>query len=680
MLTVLCALAPIPARATPKAAEPPLPIQIKAAVEPLLLDARKTISAAYARVESVKKKSSELAGISKALQEKERASSLSFEQSNKEHGAALTALYGAKVSGLTTTAILNLNTKLAEQVQAFREQVLNSTSPNFISGNTPSGRRGAMSQIILSEKEYVGQVATLLKSTSAWMANLKSELQNLSNQGDDRSLQFGFGHYLTISQLRLEARRSQLMKVSAFFNGKNIEGATQQPKFECSSGTSAPFRSFSGDLEVVEQWAATPRTYTSTDPNAFPWVRVMNEGALLAYDGDNKTGQAGYTKTWASCVNSKSNNMQILTADINRALQRGEKELAINLDLQRAQLDFEKTVLEAQASVVAHRRLQLGLILKSTALQATADSLISHPDAWRKTIQAHSKNLNDVAVTFPGLLSAAVALLDEAQKEMSALSGLQNWKEIQSRLALTASNIEIIRKDGLERFISQLESAEESLGVMGSGIADAEILLTEALSIYEAASRAKVDFLARESTRAPQLITAAQARVESALQTLSNARASVATSLNNSKLFQESRDELDNSMRLFYATFGMSRLNPIYTKLVNELLQQASGNRAVIREKAKVEQHLKQTLTSFSGISMIPEPAATCRSDDSTCKKTKSIKIKAASAKALLKTQRAVAGDIPNLVTSLSREVAGISLSELVAKIENTYSVISSLK
>jgi hypothetical protein len=603
-----------------------------------------------------------------------------FQQSEEGRSTALKAFYGTKVHSLTTSAILNLSTKLRDQVQAFRDQAINSSSTSFISGDPLLGRRRAMAQIVLSEKAYLGQVTNILKATSTWLTSLQSELKTVSGQRDPQSITFGFSHYLTTAQQRLDARRTQLLKASAFFNGKNPDGSTAEPKFECSGTSSSSFRSFTGDLAIVEQWSVAPRLYTSTDPNAVTWLRLMNEAAIIAYNGDAPAGQIGYIKSWSNCINSKTRNIQILTNDITRALQRGELELAKTFDLQRSQLDFEKIVLDAQLAVVTHRRDQFLSILNSAGAQGTADSLTAFPDAWRRTITAHVKNLNEVAETFPGLFAAAIALLDEAQTEMSALSSLQDWKEIQSRLALVAGNIEIIKKDGFDRLISQLESADESLGVMGAGVADGDILLTEALAIYETSTRAKVDFLAGENARSAERIAAAQARADTAFKALTDARTSMLTSVSNSKIFKETSEELDRAFRLYYSTSGASRGNPLYDGLVNELLRRASEKPSVARQKAAVEQQLKARLAAFPGISLTPEPATSCKPRDSRCRRKNTPKLVDASAKILFRTQQQMARDIPNLIDTLSRSAAGISLSELVSKIEAAQNTLLSFK
>jgi|GEM_PF-4332326 len=678
-LAATCAAVPTLSDATPKKVQTPAPAQINAAVQPLLLEMRKTLSTTFLRVESLKKRNGELDPILRKLQEQERTSMVSYQQSEEGLGSAIKAFYGTKVYSLTTSAILNLSTKLRDQVQAFRDQAINSSSAGFISGNPLLGRRRAMSQIVLSEKAYLAQVTALLKATSTWLTSLQSDLRNVSGQRDPQSLTFGFNHYLTSAQQRLDARRTQLIKASPFFNGKNPDGSTAEPKFECSSTSSSTFRSFTGDLAIVEQWSVAPRQHTSTDPNVVTWTRLMNEAAVIAYNGDAQTGQLGYIKSWSNCINSKTRNIQILTNDITRALQRGEQDLAKTFDLQRSQLEFEKTVLDAQLAVVTHRRDQFLSILNSVGAQATPDSLTAYPDAWRKTVAAHVKDLNEVAGTFPGLFAAAIALLDEAQTEMSALSSLQDWKEIQSRLALVAGNIEIIKKEGFDRLISQLESADESLGVMGAGIADGDILLTEALTIYEASTKAKVDFLSAENARSAERIATAKARADTASKTLTDARALMLTSASNTKVFKETSAELDGSLRLYYSTFGASRANPLYAGLVNELLTRASLKPPVARQKAVVEQQLKAIIASFPGISTTPEPGRSCDRKDPRCK-AKQIKLVDPSAKILFRTQQQIARDIPNLIDTLSRAAAGLSLSELVSKIEATQNKLLSFK
>jgi hypothetical protein len=146
VVAALLEAVPTPSDASPKKVATPAPAQINAAVEPLLLQMRNDLSTAFVRVEALKKKNGELDTISRKLLEKERASMASYQQSEEDHGTALKAFYGTKVQALTTTAILNLNTKLREQVQAFRDQAINSSSANFISGNPSLGRRSAMSK------------------------------------------------------------------------------------------------------------------------------------------------------------------------------------------------------------------------------------------------------------------------------------------------------------------------------------------------------------------------------------------------------------------------------------------------------------------------------------------------------------------------------------------------------
>jgi hypothetical protein len=406
----------------------------------------------------------------------------------------------------------------------------------------------------------------------------------------------------------------------------------------------------------------------------------MSEGALAAYDGNQQTGAPGYIQAWDSCISSKSNSIRILTNDINRALERGEQELAQTLDLQRAQLDFEKTVLEGQLQVVSHRREQLARIMSSAAAQASSADLAAYPDAWRKTVTAHAKDLSDVSTAFPELFATATTLLNDAETELNSLDGLENWEEIQTRLKFTVRNIEIIRKDGFERLLSQLESVDESLDAMATGIADGDSILSEALAVYEAKTATVVEFLQAEMGRIPAKIAAAQSRTVATSDALSKALGAMSTSAGKLKLFQDKLKELNDATRLYYSTFGLSRLNPIYTGLIDELVKRASTKKAVAKQQAELKRQLQQTLSAFNGTIVVPDPSKNCRRGQPNCTPINKVKVKNAAAKALRTTQKSMLNEVPDLISIVSRKVAGISLTDLVAKIEGAHRTMMSLK
>lgn len=677
-LATLLASTPFSAQAAPRKPDPTLPSQINAAVEPLLLEARKTVSNAFVRVKAVQSQSRDLTAIGQGLDRKVREARQAYDTAAKDHGSALDTLYSAKVAGITVSAVLNLNRRLKDQVQSFRDQAINSSSIGFISGDPFRSRRRAMAEIVRSEKDYVGQVAVLLDDTSSWLERFQSELDSLSRQRDASSLAFGFDHYLTLTHQRLDARRTQLSSTSPFFSGKDPAGKTQQPTFQCSAQNSAPFRSFSGDLEVVEKWAAAPRLYSSTDATVYTWVRVMKEGALAAYDGNQETGAPGYIDAWDSCITSKSNSIRILGNEMARAIDQGDLALAKTLDLQRAQLDFEKTVLEGQLDTVSHRREQLARIMNSAAAQASPENLVAYPDAWRKTVAAHVKDLNDVSTAFPELFATAMSLLDEAEAELNSLDGLENWEEIQTRLNFAIRNIEIIRKDGFQRLLSQLESVDENLDAMAAGISDGDSILSEALAVYESTTATKVDFLSAESARIPAKIAAARSRAQTTSDALSKAQGLMNTNAGRLKLFQDKFKELTEATRLYNSTFGVSRLNPIYTALVEELVKRASTKKPVAKKQAEVKRQLQQTLSAFNGTIVTPEPSKSCRRGQAKCTPKNSVNVKNAAAKALRATQKSMLREVPNLISS--HKVAGMSLTELVAKIEGAQRTMMGLK
>lgn len=679
-IATLLTATPFSAAAAPRKPDPNLPSQIKAAVEPLLFAARTTVSSASVRVNAVQSKTREFGAIGQALDKKARDARQAYDTAADAHGSALDGLYSAKVAGITVSAMLNLNTTLRDQVRNFRDQAINSSSTSFISGDQFRSRRSAMSQIVRSEKDYIAQVTALLRGTSTWLERFRAELDTVSRQTDNRSLGFGFDHYLSLADQRLEARRTQLSKASSFFNGKGPAGNTEQPAFECSDRSSAPFRSFSGDLDIVEGWAAAPRVYSSTDPAVNSWTKVMTLAALAAYDGNSQTGVPGYIQAWASCINSKSSSIRILGNDIARALQRGELDLAKTLDLQRAQLDFEKTVLEGQRDVVSHRREQLARIMSSAAAQGTPENLTAYPDAWRKTIAAHVKDLKDVSAAFPELFATSLTLLNEVETELDSLDGLVDWQEIQTRLKFVVRNIDIIRKDGFERLLSQLESVQESLDAMATGIADGDNILSEALSVYETSTATKVAFLTSERSLIPAKIAAAQSRTQTTANALSNARESVNTSGGKAKLFQDKLKEFNESSRLYNSTVGASRLNPIYTDLIDELMRRASAKRAVTKQQVQLKRQLQQTLAGFNGTAVVPAPSKKCRPFQKNCTPINTTKLKNPAAKALRATQRSMLKEVPNLIAVFSRKAAGVSLTDLVAKIESAHRTIMSLK
>ena len=293
---------------------------------------------------------------------------------------------------------------------------------------------------------------------------------------------------------------------------------------------------------------------------------------------------------------------------------------------------------------------------------------------------AHIKDLNDVATTFPELFATAISLLDAVQTEITSLNGVEDWEEIQTQLGFVVRNIEIIREEDFERLLSQLESADESLNAMGTGIADGDLLLSEALRVYETATATKVDFLSGEISSIPAKVAAAESSARTTSDTLIQTRTLMNERSRNLKLFQDKRTELNESTRLYYSKSGGARLNPIYTALIGELMKRASTKKPVFRQKEGLEKQLQQPLSSFNGTLIVPESSENCRRGQAKCAKKPKVKMKNSAAKALQKTQSSMRPEIPNLITSLSRGLAGISLSDLVAKIEGAHRGIMNIK
>lgn len=663
----------------------PLPSapEFKLIAEPLLLETRKTVTSADARVQAVSKKVKDFDAIAKRLVEQGTTTRQASEKAALEESDAVKAAYASKVEALSIDGIKQLHATLQSHAATLREQALTSSSPIFISGDPFTSRRPAMAQIVDSERAYLQQVGKLIRESLTWLGQVQNDVGAMVVGIDPRTLPLGLDHYMTVLMQTVEAQRMAFKRASPHFAGIDPDGQPVEPTFDCSLNSPSAFRSFKADMAIFTGWAKPPMPFVTTD-GSNSWVRGLSEAALKAYEGNPQTDNPGYITVWTACLNSKISNVQVLTADINRELQRGNTELAKSLNLQRAQLEYESTILKAEVTMIVHRRDQIKRFLAAAAPQGTPAIVANFPDAWRRTVEAHARNLDEVGQSFPGLFRTAIVLIDSIESELKTLVGKKD-DELKAQAALVVDRLQALRASGFERFLGQIDSAADTLNIVAAGATTTQTLLSDAIATYELVSAKKASFWNDEEPRVKTRSVDAETRQQKAKAARSEAVKKLADLEAKAKVYQEKRPLLDDALKRYVTTIAANRYNTVYTGVVKELVERATKKSKVINtRRVPIELNLLRYLGGFAPIegttpATPTQTPSSCKPSGRKCRNPQAVKVRHPIAKTLLSLQQAMVTQLPSVIDSVTQSKAGTPLSTSVANIEALAKDIGSL-
>lgn len=613
-------------------------------IEDLAIAARPHVTDANTRLQDMKTRASKLAGIQKNMESELQLAKTTHTANENQLKAANASLYGAQTGALALPSVADLHGRLLGQVDVFSSQAIDQFSDDYLGGDIVLALRPAMSRVINSEDQYVMEAGATVNIASTFLATVKGELLTLAANPSATLARYGTDHYLSLLLERLDAVRVGVSNVSTFFQGVNINGQSEYPNSEC-----LPFEltTFSQDLAQVREFART-LPYRPLVPDGPSFIAAMS-GLLVTYNGE--TGNPGWISHWGACISSMVNNINVLNSDISRELLRGNLELARQLDIQRADLDFKRVIYTIERDIIAHRRDQLNAILSSASAQASKDNLIAFPDAWRQTVYANIDNLEYISVVFPKLLKSSIELLNRAQDEIESLQLISDPVELASQMRVVASKLDAIQAKGYSLLKEQFTSVHESLHVMSIGIASGERILSEAIDVYSLATQTKFDFWSGQVQALPDTISQAEADVASANEAFAQSLAFIQDLQPRLEAFKASKLEFTNALNAIVSRVTAARFNPIYNGLLAMVLDNASFNPKVDAMRKPIESAARAFLARFQGIAD-GTIKKSCRPGVKGCPAR--IRITSAVAKAIQREAKLIRLDIRSAIDEVS--------------------------
>ncbi len=613
-------------------------------IEQLAIAARPHVTEANSRLQDLQTRAQQLNGVQQRLESDLQLARQSHTENENQLKSANADLYGAQTRGVALPAVAELHGRLLSQVPAFQDQALDPSSPRFLEGDIVLALRPAMARVVDSQDRYVARVGDTMNLASTFLQTVKNELLAVATNPNNALVRFGSDHYLNLLLQRLDAQRTGLKNAATFFQGKTIEGDDALLTSDCPTFL---LTTFAEDLGTVRAAVSTLpyRSTVATDPS---FQKTMNEEILPVYNG--LPGNPGWISHWGSCIGSAANNIAVLTNDINREYARNNIELARQLDVQRADLDYRRAIYLIERDIVVHRRDQLLAILSSIAAQASTTNLNQYPEAWRKTAYANIDNLEFIATVFPRLIDASVDLLNRAEAELMTLQTVFDPVALAAEMRLVANKLDAIQLYGYDLLREQFSSVHESLHVMSVGIASGERSLSEAIDVYNNATVTKFDFWSQQLQELPTTISSAEADVAAATQAFQDSLAFLQDLEPRLETFRTGRREFTTALNSLVSRIAAARFNPIYTGLVTLLLDNASLSPKVEKVRKPIEAAARSFLGRFKGIDD-GTVAGTCSGGKKKCPK---VRITSAVAKTLQREAQFLRSDIRTAIDDVA--------------------------
>jgi len=634
-------------------------------IEQLAIAARPHVTEANTRLQDLQTRAQQLNAVQQRLESDLQLARQSHTENENQLKSANSELYGAQTRGVALPAVAELHGRLLSQVPAFQDQALDPSSPRFLEGDIVLALRPAMARVVDSQDRYVARVGDTGDLASSFLQTVKSELLAVASNPNSALARFGTDHYLNLLLQRLDAQRTGLRNAATFFQGKTIEGSDELLTSDCPTFF---FSTFSEDLALVRAAVSTLpyRSTLATDPS---FLKTMNDEILPVYNG--VPGNPGWISHWGSCIGSAANNIAVLTNDINREYQRNNIELARQLDIQRADLDYRRAIYLIERDIVIHRRDQLLAILSSVAAQTSATNLSQYPEAWRKTAYANIDNLDYVAAVFPRLIDASVDLLTRAEAELMTLQTVFDPVALAAEMRLVANKLDAIQLHGYALLREQFTSVHESLHVMSVGIASGERSLAEAIDVYNAATATKFDFWSQQLQELPVTISNAEADVAAATQAFQDSLAFLQDLEPRLDAFKTGRREFTTALNSLLSRIAAARFNPIYTGLMTLLLDNASLSPKVEKLRKPIEAAGRSFLGRFKGVD-----DGTAASSCGGKKKCPKVRITSAVAKTLQREAQLIRSDIRSAIDDVALNLIFEPLFDVIERLSGDLAVL----
>jgi hypothetical protein len=513
------------------------------------------------------------------------------EENEKSLRKALNENYRTETTALIVPRITELHQSYLSFVDRYRAQTgIVPNDPSYIEGTTRT-LRTAMAEIVQSQNKDLQRIKDIVRNRMTFLNQTQEELNLIRQNTNTSQTRFGFDHYLNLLLQKVDAQREIAQTSTVIINAKDYLSRSTQPVLRCNeTQTITPFTA------ILSEVAALSKTYSSfKDFTDNVSTQIMSKYYL------SKNNIPTYITHWSGCSTNQRNNADNFRRDVERELARNNRELAKQLDRERANLEYEMTVTLEELDTLINHQNQIDSITRSAANQ-TVDGLGSNSSAWGKTVLAHTSNLTAGAEFYPAIMRATDDLLKRASDELRTLGTLTDPVAQSAEIAIVNEKLLAIREAGFSRLIEQIDSVNDQLQTMSLSIAGGELFLSDTLNSYAIGTRTKALFWKSEQDKLPAVLAASATAASLARDTYTKSLSLLKVATEDVELCSLLKNKLFDNIDTLKNKFGNSRFNPIYSELTNKLLEPVKQKKEYKQAKTQIDQMIKDYLASFSGI------------------------------------------------------------------------------